>query len=365
MRPRILFLADINSPHTQKWAIALSKSNFEIGIFSFNNSNLNWMQSHQNIKCLYQSKHKQINSIYGKSKYLMQLLRLFYIILKFKPQVIHTHYISSYGLLGALTFFKPFVVSAWGTDITHFPKKSFLHRFSVKFVLWRADKICVSSSILKEEIKKYSKKSSTIIPFGINLNEFYQFKNVRKTKNFTFGCIKLFEKIYNLDKVVEAFYLLSIKYPESCLKLKLVGDGSMKEKIKERVIELGIITQVEFTGWVEHKLVAQQLNSLDVLINVSEYESFGVSVAEAMACRVPVIISGAEGFKDLVPDIENAFIAASTSPQDIFQAMESCFLNIELRNMAVNISYDLIKKKFDLVNNLKQMEHVYSELISS
>ncbi|MBL7934694.1 MAG: glycosyltransferase, partial [Bacteroidia bacterium] len=255
MKSRVLFLADINSPHTQKWAISLAEKNFEIGIFSFNHSDLKWMASTKNIVCLRQAKEKQLNNPFSKLKYLLLLLRLFIVILKFRPHIMHVHYASSYGLLGALTFYKPLIISAWGSDLTEFPDKSWLHKYIIKFVLWRADKICVSSTLLQREVKKYSKKPSVIIPFGIDFTSFYKPKNSSLPHTFTFGCVKPLEKHYNIDKVVVTFSLLIKHYPKSNLRLKLVGDGMMRDRIFLRAKQLRLLSLIEFTGWVEHQFV--------------------------------------------------------------------------------------------------------------
>jgi len=123
MEPRILFLADINSPHTQKWANSLSSNGFVIGIFSFNSSITTWFASNKNIKCLHQAFKKNNGKLFSKLMYILLFPKLIFYVLKFKPNVIHSHYASSYRLLGALTFFKPFIVSAWGSDVMKFPKK--------------------------------------------------------------------------------------------------------------------------------------------------------------------------------------------------------------------------------------------------
>ena len=44
----------------------------------------------------------------------------------FKPNILHAHYASSYGILGYLIKFKPFILSVWGSDIYHFPNKNLL-----------------------------------------------------------------------------------------------------------------------------------------------------------------------------------------------------------------------------------------------
>src|SRR5687767_1934864 len=42
----------------------------------------------------------------------------------FRPDVVHSMYASSYGLLGALLKHKPYYVSAWGSDVFAFPRKN-------------------------------------------------------------------------------------------------------------------------------------------------------------------------------------------------------------------------------------------------
>lgn len=364
MTPRILFLADINSPHTQKWANSLSNDGFEIGIFSFNNSSTNWYSDNKNIICLHKAIKKSSGGILSKLKYLILFPKLIYTVLKFKPNVIHSHYASSYGLLGALTFFKPFIVSAWGSDIMEFPKKSFLQKCILKFVLYRASKICVTSKVLEKEIGNYTTKNVYVIPFGVNLNVFFAFKELRRNNEFTFGCVKYLEKIYNIDKVILAFNMLVKKYPDSDLKLKIVGNGGEKENL-QRLIELHHLTfNVSLLGEVPHAQVPYHLNTLDVLVNVSEIESFGVSVAEAMACKIPVIVSNIEGFKDLIPDASVGLVTDSTSVENIFKAMETYYLNSELRNTTANNAYSLVTNRFNWLLNLNQMEKLYLEFVS-
>jgi glycosyltransferase involved in cell wall biosynthesis len=363
MTPRILFLADINSPHTQKWANSLSSDGFEIGIFSFNNSSTNWYSDNKNIICLNKANKKGDGRLFSKLKYLILFPKLMYTVLKFKPNVIHSHYASSYGLLGALTFFKPFIVSAWGSDVMEFPKKSLLQKFILKFVLYRANKICVTSNVLEKEISNYTNKPVYVIPFGINLNVFFAFKEVRLNNEFTFGCVKYLEKIYNIDKVILAFNLLSKKYPSANLKLKIVGNGGEKENLQKLIEAHHLTFKVSMLGEVPHAQVPYHLNTLDVLVNVSEIESFGVSVAEAMACKIPVIVSNIEGFKDLIPNKNVGLITNSTSVESVFVAMETYFLNSDLRNTTANNAYQHIRQKFNWFLNLNQMEKLYLEYV--
>ncbi|MEO6306145.1 MAG: glycosyltransferase [Bacteroidia bacterium] len=362
MTPRILILADINSSHTQKWVLGLANDGFEIGIFSFNNSDEDWFASRKNIICLNKKEKRSKKDLLNKLAYLLLWPKLIYQVLKFKPDVVHSHYASSYGLLGALTFFKPFIVSAWGSDVMEFPKKNFLNKLILKFVFFRTNKICVTSTVLKKEILNYTKKQPYVIPFGVNLNVFYA-NNLQEPHNeFTFGIVKNLEPIYNIDKAIIAFYSLSKKYPTIPLKLKIVGDGSQKENLFELISYFNLNNKVEMVGAVPHDHIPAYLNTMDVLVNVSEIESFGVSVAEAMACKIPVIVSDVDGFKDLIPDESIGLITRSTSPQDIFLTMEKYLIDHELRTTMAKNAFQRVSENFSWNENLNEMEKLYFEM---
>jgi glycosyltransferase involved in cell wall biosynthesis len=362
MTPKILILADINSTHTQKWVKGLADDNFKIGIFSFNSADNNWFEDNDNIICLNKKRSRSKLNLLSKLAYLLVWPKLIYQIFKFKPDVIHSHYASSYGLLGALTFFKPFIVSAWGSDVMDFPKKNVLNKLILKFVLFRANKICVTSTVLKKEISLYSNKQVYTIPFGINLNLFYANNTHNSANNFTFGCVKNLEPIYNIDKTILAFNMLQKKYPNRNLKLKIIGDGSQKEELVELINYYKLNSKVELIGAVDHDKIPNYLNTLDVLVNASQIESFGVSVAEAMACKIPVIVSNLDGFKDLIPDENVGLITSTTSPSDISLAMEKYLTNNELRTTLSRNAFQRISEKFSWNQNLNEMEKLYFEM---
>ncbi len=360
---KVLLLADINSEHIQKWAVALSDRGFQIGIFSFSTAKTDWYLVHKILILSAGQSNESAPSVSKKLAYILFLPKLIQAIHSFNPSILHAHYASSYGLLGALSGFKPFMVSAWGSDILDFPKKSFFHAQLMRFIFWRAQKINVTSTLLRDEIKRYTNKPTLIIPFGVNLAQFYQNKDLHIEKSFTFGCVKHFEKIYNIDKVVIAFSQLAKKYPLAALKLKLIGDGSEKIKIQALAEQVGNNASIEFIGKIKNSEVPLYLNNMDVLVNVSEHESFGVSVIEAMACKVPVIVSNASGFKDVVPNSDYAYITVSTHVNAIFLAMETYYLDTEKRDLAVTKGFELVKEKFNWADNILQMQQLYYEFI--
>ena len=360
---RILLLADINSEHTQKWAIGLANSGYKIGVFSFSPPRSKWFEQY-NIECLHKySIVKSSNRLWAKLAYVTFLPKLKAVIKEFKPDILHAHYASSYGLLGALSGFHPYIISVWGTDIMKFPHKNVLTKQIIKYNLKSADAVCATSHTLKKHIHRLINKEVEVIPFGVDLSEFVN-KSLQKNDSvFTIGCVKSLEKIYNINSLIVSFAELKNKYPGKKLKLVIVGEGSERERLQHLVEELHLNEEVVFEGKLLHHLVADKINELDVLVNLSEYESFGVSVIEAMACEVPVIVSEAEGLMEVVEDQKNGSIVSYNNITQIVNALEQLMLNKNLRKVIGTNAAARVRKNYNWFNNLNQMMSVYDRVL--
>ena len=180
---KLLLLADSNSTHTIKWVSSLKRNNYDIRIFSLYKPDYNLYKdiadiSISSIDLNENLKFGNDNKI-SKIIYLKAIQKIKNLIKNFNPDILHAHYASSYGLLGALSGFHPFVLSVWGADIFDFPNISFLHRAIIKFNLFKADKILSTSVIMKEETNKYTDKKIEVTPFGVDTEKFYP-REVRK-----------------------------------------------------------------------------------------------------------------------------------------------------------------------------------------
>ncbi len=97
-----------------------------------------------------------------------------------------------------------------------------------------------------------------------------------------------------IDLLVEALSKLSPQYPD--LHLLLVGEHNanaseqeLTAQLQRQIDELGLSTQVTFTGRVEE--VVPYYHLAEVYAIASQHEGFGVPVVEAMAAGVPVLAS--------------------------------------------------------------------------
>lgn len=363
---KVLLLADTYSEHTEKWALGLAAHGVEVGLFSFNKSSYPWYQNQENISLLFEPKSR-LDATNSKKKlsYLRHVKSLRKVITVFKPDVLHAHYATSYGLVGALSKFHPFVISAWGTDVMKFPQKNIINKSILKHNLRKADAICATSYTIREYLKPVTNKSVHVIPFGIN-PEIFKSKIVERLFNegdFVFGCIKSFEKIYNIDLVIKAFSMLKAKHSQRSIKLMLVGEGSEADSLRRLSAELKVDEDVLFTGRIPFSQIADYYNKIDVFVNISEYESFGVSVIEAMACEKPVIVTNTGGLKEIVETNDFGSLIELGDQEQLIHEMEKYLLDEKLAKEIGKKGREKVLAKYNWNDNVLQMIDVYKELI--
>ncbi len=358
---KLLLLSDINSPHTQKWAIELAKKGLQVAVFSISQPVADWYSEH-NIQLLDSLSRSHLS----KMGYIKLLPKLKTAITQFKPDLIHAHYATSYGLLGALCKAHPFVISVWGSDVMEFPNKSWLHKKIVKYNLSKADSVWATSEMLVMALKKLCNKNIHKIPFGIDTNYFKptNVKGIFESSDIVIGTVKSLEKIYGIDILLNAFKKISGNNPSLPLKLIIVGGGSKDEEYKTLAKKLDIADKTFFTGKIEYAKVTKYHNMIDIFINVSRDESFGVSVLESSACEKPVIVSNVGGLKEVVKNGDTGFLIEINNVDNLVSAIEKLVNNKDLREEMGRKGRVWVQQKFDLNNNVDEAVTIYKQLLA-
>ncbi|PSW32279.1 glycosyl transferase [Photobacterium phosphoreum] len=85
------------------------------------------------------------------------------------------------------------------------------------------------------------------------------------------------------------------------VKVKVIGDGPLKDNLLQLVAELNLTNVVEFVGISRD--VSGIMSASDLFVLSSSFEGFGLVVAEAMACERPVVATDCGGVKEVVGSI--------------------------------------------------------------
>lgn len=111
-------------------------------------------------------------------------------------------------------------------------------------------------------------------------------------------------------RLLESFALCALDDPD--LELTMVGGGPMQERLRARADELHLGDRVHLPGPVPHEQVVDLLHDHDLLVHLSEYETFGMSVVEAVASGLPVLVTRSGGPDETLAGVEH--LAGATVP---------------------------------------------------
>jgi glycosyltransferase involved in cell wall biosynthesis len=367
---KVLILSNANSSHTLKWVRGLAERGINIILYSLSDvENIGAYAKHENVIIEHGGISPELfqkgEGAFTKILFLKTVPHIKKLISKYIPDIVHAHFATSYGIMGALSGFHPFIISVWGNDVFNFPNISFIHKKILQFNLNRADSILSTSHVMAKETSKYTSKPIIVTPFGVDLNVFQKSNAAKKNDEIVIGIVKSLEDKYGIKYLLEAFKLLVDKNKK--LKLLVVGGGTKDIELRKLTKKLGIEKQTIFQGKVDHDDIAFYHNQMDIEVypSIIDGESFGVSVVEACACENPVVVTNVGGFPEVVENGKTGFVIPPKNPQMLANAIENLLLNEELRKKIGKAGRDRVKILYNIDNNIDQMIDVYQSIITN
>ena len=150
------------------------------------------------------------------------------------------------------------------------------------------------------------------------------------------------------------------------VRLVLVGDGETKDELLRLAGDLGIRDRVLFVGTVPHEDMTRYFMAADVVVATSEAsETFGMALAEAMACERPVLASSWMGFDDVVRDGETGGRFASQDGVRLAQALRSLFADASLRARYGSSGRRHVLDHFTWAQVEARVEAVYGQVVEA
>ena len=356
---KILLLGDINSAHLKKWAFVLHEGGHKIGIFSLSDAKDKWYEAFDvslvSSNGYAESKFHASQS--SKLSYLKKRRALKTAIKEFKPDFLHAHYASSYGLLGAISEFHPYFISVWGSDVLLFPK-NLINKKIIRYNFKKADRIIVSSQILKKESQKYTSKDISIIPFGVDTDLFKPLKSQTNDK-IVIGTVKSLERIYGIDILLDAFAIIKKALPNKNIELHLIGIGSQEENLSNQAKTLGVLDSVKFLGNLIQTDLPSAYSKFAIAVFLSRSESFGVSILEASACKIPVVVSATGGLLEVVDNKITGFHTELENSEKAAAKILQLINDEKLRNRMGKAGREKVIREYALKDTVAGISKLY------
>ena len=308
--------------------------------------------------------------IFSPMVILCDIFRIYRYIKKINPDIIHLQGTDPwYSLLGAIVSRKyPTVITVHGFINEeykfHVGMKRTINKFIAapieKFALSSIQNIIVLCPQIKEMIEKFSTSKIFIVPIGIDVAYVQKFLKKRKYSQQTILYLGLLLERKGIDTLIDAIPL--VKKRVKNIKLMIAGKGPAEEKLIKKVKSNDIENHVTFLGYVEEKQKFLYMNSTDVFILPSYWESFPAVILEAMACGAPVIASNVAGIPYAVSDGVNGFLFEPGNINQLSEKILKILLNKKLlKKMREDTKIQV--KKFDWPNIAKETRNVYYTIL--
>ncbi|MHA1249444.1 MAG: glycosyltransferase family 4 protein [Candidatus Helarchaeota archaeon] len=326
-----------------------------------------------------------ITSMLGRIKYIFQILFKLRLIKLKRIDIIHTitPVTSFIGSIIGYLLDIPVIISVLSLggfkwqEITQNKFKGLIYRivehFSIKFstkIMRKIKIITISREFLIYLMKiNISKNKIEYIPNAIDSTFFEKdheptFRNIYKISNdkVVLGYLGALEQVKDIPSLLLAFKKLN---SNNKYFLLIAGSGSQKETLIKLVNELNLKNCI-FLGKIDHRLVPNFLESINILILPSISEGFPTVCLEALAMNKPIISSK---FREILPFIAHGkngfFINSNNKVNEIYQYCKLFENKWPFNDIYINNIANLIKDKFSWNNISKKIEEIYIKTLKN
>lgn len=226
--------------------------------------------------------------------------QLYFYIKNHDYDIIHAHNYHAFPALFASAASKErFIFTPHYHGGSHSSLRNLLlkpYRLIGDFIFEKAEKvICVSQYEMKliENDFHVSQAKLVHIPNGLDLKEFKDIDELKKESNVILYAGRL-ESYKGIQYIIEALPLLKD------YRLKVIGKGNYEKKLHELAKKLNVSDKIEWLKDIEKREFLSHFKSADVFVNLSTFEAYGITVAEALACGTPCIVANGGALEEFI-----------------------------------------------------------------
>ena len=377
---RILHFSRDYTPHDHRILSSLAKTGHRVYYLRLENSQYVFEDRHlpQEIEVVeWNNSRRSARWVDGPG----MLIELKSIAKKIRPDLVQAGPLQRSAFLAALAGLRPLICMSWGYDLLQDAGRNAIWRQATRFVLSRSDLMIGDCETIRRLAISYGMPDQRIVtfPWGIDLEHFSPRMNSTATdqqvreETFTLLSTRSWEPIYGVDTIVQAFIQVSQTLPG--IRLVMLGNGSLAEELKQRFLNAGIFpsqpspdspkdARVVFPGQVGFSNLPESYRSSDLYLSASHSDGTSISLLEAMACGLPVLVSDIPGNREWVVPGENGWLFQDG---DSFALASAIFEAFSDRNRLIKMGRNARKSvegRADWKINFQKMLQAYELVVN-
>lgn len=214
----------------------------------------------------------------------------------------------------------------------------------------------ISKSVKKELKDKYG-VDSTIVYNGIRTNDFLPRANTAHGDVLKIIMVSRVEHDKKgQDLLIEAAAML-----RGVVDVSFIGIGSSMEFLKDLTTKLGVDEYVHFCGKKTQDYIANHLKDYDLFCQPSRWEGFGLTVAEAMAANLPVLVSTGQGPAEVTQDEKYGWTFENGNVDDLVCKIKFICNNYRKALEKSNRAKEFVKDNYDVAVTAKRYLELYKK----
>ena len=298
MKRHLCLLGDANSVHLRRWAQEMLARGWRVSVVTARPQPIDGVEQ------------RVLQPVTRPTDWLWRVGAARRHVQDLAPDIVHAHYVTSYGYLAARCGRHPLVMTAWGSDLLVTPRQNALLRWLTGWTLRRADLVTGDSLDLVEAINAYGPRQGAVrIHWGADTTRFRPARWAGKP-GFGIASLRAWDDNYRIDIIVDALGLLLQAAPEAKAHLHLLGGGPREAALRAQVRTLALQDHVTFHGRLGDAEMQAVLAQCRVSVSVPLSDATSVAMLESMACGLPVLASDLPANREWLGDNDGLWVPA-------------------------------------------------------
>jgi glycosyltransferase involved in cell wall biosynthesis len=230
-------------------------------------------------------------------------------------------------------------------------------QIALKYRLTRSAQCVLIENGIQINNRKYMEKDKSYVLRFFNA-KIPLLRSLLRHKSFIIGMLSRFDRIKNIPYAIRTLsdYLKN----QDDVFLIIGGEGEERKKIEQTIEQYNLLNKVILLGYVKDIQLFFLL--IDVYLNTSYGEAFGLSTVEAMEYGKPVIASKVYGNTDVVDDNNTGLLFPLNKPSLLVERIKILKNDQKIYDHLVENARESVKKRFDLNRMLNETRELYLSL---
>lgn len=288
-----------------------------------------------------------------------------------QPDVIHSGPLPDVSWLVAQAELHPHVAMSWGFDLLRDIEVDPEMKRTTAVALQQADWFLGDCYVERDTAAELGldPAHTTIFPWGIDPRRMapgasHVRAELAGPDDFILLSLRTMEPNYSVETVVRAFLTAAQKSEK--IKLALLGDGSQLEMLKAIAdsAPASIQERIFWLGRKKNEELIDYFRAADLYVSASIVDGSSVSLLEAMACEVPVLVSAIPGNQEWVEDGKTGLLFETGNADMLAEKILDCVSDREKLKELSRSARALIEEKADWEKNKFLLTTAYGQAIA-